>query len=47
MDGDKGIAETIAEYMPTPAQIAACKWLTNAELDFTRQNSLEPDFKVR
>jgi pimeloyl-ACP methyl ester carboxylesterase len=33
MDADKGIAETIAAYMPSPAEIAACKWLTNTELD--------------
>jgi pimeloyl-ACP methyl ester carboxylesterase len=33
MDADKGIAETIAPYMPSPAEIAACKWLSNAELD--------------
>ena len=33
MDTDKGIAETIAAYMPSPPEIAACKWLTSAELD--------------
>jgi pimeloyl-ACP methyl ester carboxylesterase len=33
MDIDKGIAETLASYMPSPAQIAACKWLTDPELD--------------
>jgi len=32
MDRDKGMAATVAEHMPTPAQIAACKWLTEPEL---------------
>jgi pimeloyl-ACP methyl ester carboxylesterase len=33
MDADKGIAETVAAYMPSPAEIAACKWQTDIELD--------------
>lgn len=32
MDYDKGMAETVALEMPTPAEIAACKWLTDEEL---------------
>ncbi len=32
MDLDKGMAETVAEAMPSPAEIAACQWLTDAEL---------------
>jgi pimeloyl-ACP methyl ester carboxylesterase len=32
MDLDKGIAETMAAAMPTKAQIAACRWLTEADL---------------
>jgi pimeloyl-ACP methyl ester carboxylesterase len=32
MDRDKGMAETVAAQMPTPAQVAACNWLTEAEL---------------
>ena len=32
MDRDKGMAETVAAHMPTPAQIAACDWLSEAEL---------------
>ena len=32
MDRDKGMAETVAEVMPTAAEIAACKWLTEDEL---------------
>jgi len=33
MDRDKGMAETAAAEMPSPAEIAACKWLTEAEVD--------------
>ena len=33
MDRDKGMAETVAAEMPSAAEIAACKWLTDAELD--------------
>ena len=32
MDLDKGMAETVASVMPTPAEIAACKWLPDNEL---------------
>jgi pimeloyl-ACP methyl ester carboxylesterase len=32
MDLDRGMAETVAPEMPSAAQIAACKWLTNEEL---------------
>jgi pimeloyl-ACP methyl ester carboxylesterase len=32
MDKDKGMAETVAEEMPSAAEIAACKWLTDAEV---------------
>jgi pimeloyl-ACP methyl ester carboxylesterase len=32
MDLDKGIAETVAAEMPSKAQIAACKWMTEADL---------------
>lgn len=32
MDFDKGMAESVAGEMPTAAQIAGCKWLTDAEL---------------
>ena len=34
MDLDKGMAETVAEEMPSPAQIAACAWLPDRELSF-------------
>ena len=32
MDLDKGMAETVAQEMPSPAEIAACKWLPDDEL---------------
>jgi len=33
MDKDKGMAETVAAEMPSAAEIAACKWLTDTEVD--------------
>lgn len=33
MDLDKGMAETVAEHMPSAAEIAACKWLTEDEVE--------------
>src|SRR5437868_6905610 len=33
MERDKGMAETVAPFMPSPAEIAACQWLTDAEID--------------
>jgi pimeloyl-ACP methyl ester carboxylesterase len=32
MDLDKGMAETVAPEMPSPAEIAACRWLTEEEV---------------
>ena len=32
MDLDKGMAEQVAAEMPSPAEIAACKWLPDSEL---------------
>jgi pimeloyl-ACP methyl ester carboxylesterase len=32
MDFDRGMAETVAEEMPSAKEIAACKWLTDEEL---------------
>jgi pimeloyl-ACP methyl ester carboxylesterase len=33
MQRDKGMAETVAPIMPTAAEIAACRWLTDADVD--------------
>src|SRR6266566_365576 len=32
MDKDKGMAETVAPFMPSTEEIANCKWLTDAEV---------------
>lgn len=32
MDLDQGMAQTVAPHLPTPEQVAACAWLTEAEL---------------
>jgi len=32
MELDKGMAESVAPYMPSPTEIAACKWLSDSEL---------------
>jgi pimeloyl-ACP methyl ester carboxylesterase len=33
MEKDKGMAETVAPFMPSPSEIAACRWLTEDEVD--------------
>ena len=33
MEKDKGMAETVAPLMPSPTEIAACKWLTEPEVE--------------
>ena len=32
MEKDKGMAQTVAPFMPSAAEIAACKWLTEVEV---------------
>jgi pimeloyl-ACP methyl ester carboxylesterase len=32
MEKDKSMAQTVAPFMPSAAEIAACKWLTEAEV---------------
>jgi pimeloyl-ACP methyl ester carboxylesterase len=32
MEKDKGMAATVAPFMPSPSEIAACRWLTDAEV---------------
>ena len=32
MDRDRTMAETVAPHLPSPAEIAACRWLTETEL---------------
>ena len=33
MEKDKGMAETVAPFMPSAAEIAACKWLTEDDVE--------------
>jgi len=33
MDKDKGMAETVEPFMPSPEEIAKCQWLTEAEVE--------------
>jgi pimeloyl-ACP methyl ester carboxylesterase len=33
MELDKGMCETVAEHMPSAAEVDACKWLTDDEID--------------
>ncbi len=33
MERDKGMAANVAPFMPTAAEVANCKWLTDAEVD--------------
>ena len=33
MEKDKGMAETVAPFMPSAAEIAACRWLTEDEVE--------------
>src|SRR6202012_6048857 len=33
MEADKGMAANVAPFMPSAAEIARCKWLTDAEID--------------
>jgi pimeloyl-ACP methyl ester carboxylesterase len=33
MEKDEGMAETVAPFMPSAAEVAACKWLTEAEVE--------------
>ena len=45
MDLDKGVAATVAEYMPSPAQVAACKWMTEADLKVYSQEFQRTGFQ--
>ena len=45
MDLDKGVAATVAEHKPTPAQVAACKWLTEADLQVYSQEFQRTGFQ--
>lgn len=37
MDLNQGVAATVAEHQPTPAEVAACQWMTEADLQVYTQ----------
>src|SRR6516165_9140222 len=43
MERDKGMAATVAPFMPSAAEIAQCKWLTEAEATCTPRNTRGPN----
>jgi len=45
MDLDKGVAATVAEYKPSPAQVAACQWMTEADLQVYSQEFQRTGFQ--
>jgi pimeloyl-ACP methyl ester carboxylesterase len=45
MDLHKSIAQTMAEHMPSPQQIAACRWLTDADLNVYASQYIRTGFQ--
>jgi pimeloyl-ACP methyl ester carboxylesterase len=45
MDLNKGVAATMAEHQPSPAEIAACKWMTEADLQVYSQEFTRTGFQ--
>jgi pimeloyl-ACP methyl ester carboxylesterase len=45
MDLNKGIAATMAEHQPSPAEIAACRWMTEADLQVYAQEFTRTGFQ--
>lgn len=45
MDLHKGVAATVAEHQPSPAEIAACQWLTEADLQVYTQEFSRTGFQ--
>jgi pimeloyl-ACP methyl ester carboxylesterase len=45
MDLDKGVAATMSEYQPSPAYIADCKWMTEADLKVYSQEFQRTGFQ--
>jgi pimeloyl-ACP methyl ester carboxylesterase len=45
MDLHKTVAETMAAKMPSPAEIAACRWMTEADLDVYSTEYLRTGFQ--
>jgi pimeloyl-ACP methyl ester carboxylesterase len=45
MDLEKGVAATMAEHKPSPAQVADCKWMTEADLQVYAQEFQRTGFQ--
>jgi pimeloyl-ACP methyl ester carboxylesterase len=45
MDLNKGIAATMAEHQPSPVEIAACRWMTEADLQVYSQEFMRTGFQ--
>jgi pimeloyl-ACP methyl ester carboxylesterase len=45
MDLDKGVAATVSEYQPSSAYIAACKWMTEGDLQVYSQQFQRTGFQ--
>jgi len=45
MDLDRGIAATVSDLMPTKGEIAACRWLTDVELEVYAQEFSRTGFQ--
>lgn len=45
MDLDKGVAATVSEYQPSSEYIAACKWMTEADLQVYSQEFQRTGFQ--
>jgi pimeloyl-ACP methyl ester carboxylesterase len=45
MDLDKGVAATMAEHKPSPTQVAACKWMMEADLQVYSQEFQRTGFQ--
>jgi pimeloyl-ACP methyl ester carboxylesterase len=45
MDLDKGVAATVSEYQPSSAYVAACKWMTETDLEVYSQQFQRTGFQ--
>jgi pimeloyl-ACP methyl ester carboxylesterase len=45
MDLNKGVAATVSEYQPSSAYVAACKWMTEADLNVYSQQFQRTGFQ--
>jgi hypothetical protein len=45
MDLNKGVAATVSEHQPSPSYVAACKWMTEADLQVYSQQFQRTGFQ--